>query len=97
MWEDFCGFMSGEKKNLVLALAYPLFIKYTNVNHTCPYLPGSYFFKIDDFYVNTAAPLFLVPAGRYRLEININEGFEGPLVAKSKIIGSVSDRRVDFF
>lgn len=96
-WEDYCGYMDGDKKNLLIGRIYPDFIEYTNVNHTCPYRPGFYFIKIHNLSINSIAPLMLVPSGRYRLDISAHEGFKGPILGKVKLFGSVSDHRVEVF
>lgn len=95
--EDFCGYMKGDKGNLIISRIYPDFIRFTNVNHTCPYAPGNYFFKISNLTVNDIAPLMLVPSGRYRLEISAHDGFKGPMFGKVHLWGSVSDHRVEQF
>lgn len=96
-WEDYCGYMNGDKKNLVLSRVYPVFGKYTNINHTCPYEPGFYFGKVYNLSVNSVAPIMLVPSGRYRLEITAHEVFKGPMMAKVKLFGSISEHRVEVF
>lgn len=96
-WEDFCGFMNGDKKNIALSRIYPNFQSYTNLNHTCPYKPGFYFLHVSNLTYNSITPAFLVPAGRYRIDAKLHEGFEGELLAEGSIFGSVSDRRIDVF
>lgn len=97
VWEDFCAYMAGDKRNILLGTIHPLYAKHTNVNHTCPYYPGTYFVKINNVSVNAFAPLQFVPAGRYRVVLNMHEGYKGRLLGISTIYGSVSDHRIERF
>lgn len=97
VWEDFCGYMNGDKKNLVIGIIYPNIREYTNMNHTCPYKPGLNFVTMYNLSIHDFVLDFIIPSGRYYLEINGHSGFEGPMIGQIKVYGSVSDHRVDKF
>lgn len=95
--EDFCAYMKGDLSNILLSRLYPTFTQFTNLNHTCPYHPGLYIVKISNLTISSVAPTMLVPSGRYRIEIGVYDEFNGPMLFKAHIYGSVSDHRVEKF
>lgn len=97
VWEDFCGYMRGDKRNMYLNLLAPLFMKNINFNHTCPYHPGMYLVKFDNVSVSDLDTIKIIPAGRYRLELSYHIGFKGPFLLTHKIYYSVSDHRIELF
>lgn len=96
-WEDLCGYFRGEMGNFLIAFIYPVIRDYTNIGHTCPIKADSYYFKIKNESINMFNYDQLVPAGRYRIDIDAHEGFEGKQFLKIKIYGSVSDHRIERF
>lgn len=94
-WESLCGYLNGDKGNLVISRTFPNFANYTNLNQKCPYAAGNYFINISDLYVNKISPITLIPSGRYRLEISAHEIFNGPMLGKLHLHLSVSDHRIE--
>lgn len=92
--EDFCGYMKGDNGNIALSHIFPDYVQFTNVNHTCPYVPGYYFFKISNFTMNDYSHIIFAPSGKYRLEISAHDGYKGPMYGKVHLYLSVSDQRV---
>lgn len=96
-WEDYCAYMTGDQRNMIIGRLYPTFLPYTNMNHTCPYQPGRYFAKISNISLSTFDPIQMFPSGRYRFVIGVHEVFNGPLLAKFRFHGSISDHRITIF
>ncbi len=94
VWDDFCSYLAGDPKNMIVGRVFPTFQPYTNFNHTCPYEPGPIFMKIKNMSANEADPVYLVPSGRYRVDISWHEIFRGPPFAKLRIYGAISDHRI---
>ncbi len=97
VFEDFCGYMKGNKGNILISRIYPKIRQFTNLNHTCPYTSGIYFFTFSNVSTNSLAPNLLSPAGRYRLELTGTDGFKGPILLRCIIYASISDRRIEVF
>ncbi len=95
--EDFCGYMKGNKGNILISRIWPDLLPFSNLNHTCPYTPGNYFMTISNLSINSLAPSILVPSGRYRLELSGSDGYNGPIFIKGIIYGSISDHRIEIF
>lgn len=100
-WEDFCGYLNGDDwknggKNVLISFIYRTLRNYTNVR-SCPIQPKTYYFKMDNVSVNVFNYDQLVPAGRYRIEIDVHDGYKGKQFATLKVYGSVSDHRVEKF
>ncbi len=97
VFEDFCGYMKGNKGNILISRIYPSIRQFTNINHTCPYTSGNYFFTFSNLSTNSLAPNILSPSGRYRLELTGTDGFKGPILLRGIIYASISDRRIEVF
>lgn len=97
LWEDVCATLGGDNGNIISNILFEKARNYTNFNHPCPYMPGQYFAKVDNISVNILNFGQLLPAGRYRVELNVTEGYKGLLLGMSKLYFSISDRRVTQF
>lgn len=97
VWEDVCGVLRRDEGNIISNLIYERLRNYTNVNHPCPYTPGLYYAKADNIPLDLGNFGQLFPAGRYRFEVNVTEGYKGQLLGSGYSIGSISDRRVTKF
>ncbi|XP_013110029.2 uncharacterized protein LOC106088866 [Stomoxys calcitrans] len=67
---DLCEFVKGmgHKRFVIWALAYPLVLKYTNANHTCPYEPQDIVAR--NFTLNSKfSNMMPLPKGKYRVHI----------------------------
>lgn len=76
-WEDFCGYMRGDAGNIFIKTIYPPFRKFTNLNDSCPIKRPFILFKIQNLTMSYFSPLFMIPSGRYRLDLAFHEGFNG--------------------
>lgn len=70
----------------------PKMMKYTNLNHTCPY-NGYVFLKVDNISLNDFAFPQLIPAGRYRTHISVQES-DDKILFNASLYFSVSDHRL---
>ncbi|XP_013110030.1 uncharacterized protein LOC106088867 [Stomoxys calcitrans] len=80
---DLCEFVKGmgHKRFVIWALAYPLVLKYTNANHTCPYEPQDVVAR--NFTLNSEiSNLMPLPKGKYRVKIvfKVNNAKRGQLL-----------------
>lgn len=89
--------MAGDKKNIVINFLYERIGPHTNANHTCPYNAGVYYVKFFNESVNMLSSPQLMPAGRYRLDLSVYEGFKGAPLGRIKVFGSISDHRIEVF
>lgn len=95
LWESFCGWMEGKSKSYVLDWTVGRILKYTNVNHTCPYV-GLVIMKVDNISIDNFPFEPLVPSGRYRVDLDIAESDRIPY-GGAKLYFSVSDHRLEVF
>lgn len=86
--------MDNKEKLYILDYLRPLAEKYTNMYHSCPYV-GKILMKADNMSIHEFAIPQIVPAGRYRIDLNITEGYFGKTLVDAKIYGSISDHRVE--
>lgn len=72
-WEDVCGFYSGKVPSVLLNVMMKNVLKYSNMNHTCPY-EGELLFKADRIDANEFPMRNHVPTGRYRVNMTFTNG-----------------------
>lgn len=95
LWENPCDWLKG-KKSWLLDWSVKRVLKYTNINHPCPY-DGHVYFKADNISTNIFNIEQLIPAGRYRIDAFLTDGSKTNVLAKGQLYFSVSDVRVERF
>lgn len=90
--ENVCGWLNGSFRSFVTEWIMPKMLRYTNLNHPCPYT-GSIYFKADNVSVDEYAFPLLVPAGRYRLDLYVWDGDRDHL-GNISVFAAVSDHRI---
>lgn len=77
--ENICDWLSGKGKSYIMDWSVSKVIKYSNVNHICPWL-NPVLMKVDNIsmHVFSFEQSFL-PAGNYRVDNDFTEGREGAL------------------
>lgn len=93
-WDNFCDWISGKSHSFFLDFYKPLLLKYSNLNHTCPY-NGSVILKTDNISLQNFAFPQLVPAGRYQINADIYKGDRKTILCSATLYTSVSDHRVE--
>lgn len=93
IWENGCDWLAG-KKSFLLDYYAPRVLKYTNLNHSCPYT-DYIFAKIDNISVQQFAFPQIAPSGRYYLDIYATESDRSQVLANLKVYASISDHRVE--
>lgn len=94
LWDDVCGWLNGSHKSFLLDFLKPLFTKYSNFNHTCPYL-GIVLGKTDNISVQQFAFPQIMPAGRYRLDFNVTKGLRRGEIYGGSLYFAISDHRIE--
>lgn len=92
--DDLCAWINGDSKSFLLEYFRPLIKQYTNANHSCPYT-GKIFAKADNISVQQFAFPQIVPAGRYRIDINVTINHQKIPMVGGSLYGSVSDHRIE--
>lgn len=96
-WEDLCKAFKGGEGNPLTKLFINIIGRYSNFFQPCPYPPGTYYLKID----NMRSEMFnfgqLFPSGRFRMEFNITDSYQGRDLLIIKLYFSNSDLRVEQF
>lgn len=92
--EDFCGWISNKSKNYLLESTLKIIQKYTNLNHSCPY-NGTIFLKVNSVSVRQLTFAPLLPAGRYRVDINFTDDTRHNNIFMGKLFFSVADDRIE--
>lgn len=90
--EDICAWLDGSKRSFALNWIMPLVVKYSNLNHPCPY-SGYGYFKVDNLSINAFSFPQLVPAGRYRIDVSAWEN-DKYNIGNVSVFGAISDYRV---
>lgn len=95
--ENLCGWLAGTSKSYLLDWTTRVLIKYSNLNHTCPY-SGTIHVKADNISIKQLL-LFetFLPSGRFRMDINLTEGFGKSAFFTSRTFFSISDHRIEQF
>lgn len=86
-----------KNKYFILETAFGPLLKYSNINHSCPYV-GPIYVKADlplrNFYYILD---YLVPAGRYRVDWSLTDGNKNHIFMSGKLYAAVSDHRIEQF
>lgn len=97
LWEDLCGWLSGTSKSYLSDWFVKKLLKFSNLNHTCPY-EGTIFVKNDNISIKEIHNFeVFLPSGRYRFDINLTEGYHGREFSSMKLYITISDHRVEQF
>lgn len=94
LWENMCGWLLGKSRSFVLDWTLDRMLKYTNFAHPCPY-KGMVYLQHNNFSISTIPLVPLVPAGRYRLDINITDGSHKQIYLIGKLFFEVADDRIE--
>lgn len=97
LWGNLCLWLDGKSKSYLLDWTTRPLLKYSNLNHTCPYT-GTIHVKADNISIGQllAFENFL-PSGRFRMDINLTEGYGKSVFFTSRTFFSVSDHRIEQF
>lgn len=100
LWEDFCGFLNKTANSYFVKFLFGNMMNYTNLNHPCPYF-GQFYVKVDNFSVDKFLIEQLVPAGRYRLDVNFTKipynNEPSNVYGIFQAFGAISDHRIEQF
>lgn len=96
LWEDLCGFLN-DKAHFMMWIMSRL-QHFSNLNHTCPYT-GTVILKANNISVDKFRIEPLLPAGRYRLDLNLtklprNNDIQN-VYGMMRIFDSISDHRIE--
>lgn len=98
LWENLCGFLDKKASSYFMLWAVSRVLNYTNLNHSCPY-KENIIIKINNMSIDVIQIEPLMPAGRYRLDINLTKISHTynlkQIYGMYKIYGSVSDNRIE--
>lgn len=92
---NICDVMNKKLKlGPTLDWAFYVLSKYSNIDRGCPY-DGFVYYKTDNVSINEfALPLYMMPAGRYRIDSMVFED-NGRILFNMSSYFSISDHRVD--
>lgn len=93
IWENLCDWLAG-KKSFILDYYGSRLMKFTNINHTCPY-SGNIFGKIDNISIQAFAFPQILPSGRYFIDMIGYESDRSKVLSNLQIYFSVSDHRIE--
>lgn len=92
--EDVCGWMSGTTKSFIMEWTFGKLLKYSNFNHTCPYV-GPMWVRVNSFPEDAFDfEQALLPSGKYRVENYFMESAVGDPFMNATLYFSVSDHRL---
>lgn len=70
---------------------------FSNMNHPCPY-SGSAWIDVKRIPLNRLIMLEpLMPSGRYRVDINVTNGYKEQALAMTRLFFGISDTRIEQF
>lgn len=93
--EDLCGWINGTGKSFAMDWSLGKMLKYTNVNHTCPYV-GPMWLKVDNIPEETLTfDNSLIPSGEYRVDYEMLESPASNPFLEASLYFSVSDHRLE--
>lgn len=95
VWENVCDWIGGKAKAAILNFGLGNILKYTSLNHSCPY--QEVYANADNLTSDSFIVDQLFPAGKYRAEANVTDGYKKNLLANIKLIFSISDHRIEKF
>lgn len=96
-WEDVCKISGGDNINVLIRVITGTLLPYTNFIRRCPYPPGLYHYKLKSLRSDMFNFGQLLPAGRFRLEINFTDRYDGKVIGTNKLYFSISDHRIEQF
>lgn len=97
LWESVCAWLGGTGKSYMLEWTTRKILKYSNLNHSCPY-NGTIFVKADRLSLKDLLAFeSLLPAGRFRLDINMTEGYAKKVFFIAQMFFAISDNRIERF
>lgn len=96
VWEDMCAFLSGSLHGPVLSHLYPNVAQYTNINHSCPYT-GNVFISMKNISSKAGFIEPMLPAGRFRVDVDVAESRGKQPFAGMKFYVRVSDNRLKIY
>lgn len=98
VWEDICAWIGRGTHHQTYFLKWTgqNVRRFSNMNHSCPY-SGSVLIKVDRIPVNSLIMLPFMPAGRYRVDLNLTRGYRKSSFMINKFFFSISDNRVEQF
>lgn len=98
LWEDLCAWLGmGTEAQYILKWAGENIRKYSNLNHSCPYF-GTTWIKVDRIPMNKLIILEpFMPSGRYRVDLNITNGYKKEAFMKTSFYFAISDNRIEKF
>ncbi|XP_037024080.1 uncharacterized protein LOC119065978 [Bradysia coprophila] len=94
IWENLCDWIDGKRSSFFMDFLKSHILQYSNFNHSCPY-SGFVFGKADNVSAQEFAFPEIMPAGRYRVDINVTEGGRKSLLLGATVYFSVSDHRIE--
>lgn len=93
-WDNPCDWIAGRSTSFLLDFARPVILKYSNCNHTCPYV-GAVYARSSNISAQALTFPQIVPAGRYRIDFNVTEGDRKTLLGGGSLYASISDHRIE--
>lgn len=94
LWENLCDYLDDRSaKSYLLNWTVGRILKYSNMNHSCPYV-GLLYAKNDNISIANFPFEPLIPSGRYRVDGAFTEADRVPQ-AEFQIYFSVSDHRLE--
>lgn len=94
LWENICDWLSGKKNSYIMYWGIERILKYTNLNHSCPFV-GHVYIKANNVSMSKFDFTTIIPSGRYRLDFQVAEGDRRKVIGGSKLYFSVSDHRIE--
>lgn len=94
-WENVCAFLAGKDDQIITKIVFSNLQRYTNVNHTCPFLANEILkFQVDRINMDYFKLDYLLPAGDYRMNLTYTEGVERNHVIALEVSFAISDYRI---
>lgn len=94
IWENVCNWLDGGKSYILDWIGGNI-IKYSNLNHSCPYESQELYLKADNLSINTFIIDQFMPSGRFRIDGSITDGNKSRIFVKGQLFFSVSDHRIE--
>lgn len=92
-WDDVCAW-SGGKNSFILDYFQRIIKKFSNLHRKCP-ISGTVYARTNNMSLQELAFPQIIPAGRYRLDVNFTEGDRKTILASIVAYGSISDHRLE--
>lgn len=98
LWENVCAWLDkgAQHHSYFLKWTGQNVRKFSNLNHSCPY-SGNVWIKVDRIPINSLVMLPFMPSGRYRVDLNVTNGYNKKPFMITKFFFSISDNRVEQF